>query len=46
MMNEIYVSTDVEIDGPIPGPFSLLSIGSIAYTEEGIELSRFSANSN
>src|SRR5262245_13794793 len=30
-MNEIYVSTDVEVDGPIPGPHSLLSLGSAAY---------------
>lgn len=28
---EIYVSTDVETDGPIPGDFSMLSIGSVAY---------------
>jgi hypothetical protein len=30
--NEIYVSTDVEADGPIPGPNSMLSFGSAAYT--------------
>jgi hypothetical protein len=30
---EIYVSTDVEADGPIPGPNSMLSFGSAAYTE-------------
>ena len=29
--NEIYVSTDVEADGPIPGPNSMLSFGSAAY---------------
>ena len=29
---EIYVSTDVEADGPIPGPNSMLSFGSAAYT--------------
>src|SRR4051812_7306010 len=28
---EIYVSTDVETDGPIPGVYSMLSIGSAAY---------------
>ena len=28
---EIYVSTDVEADGPIPGPNSMLSFGSEAY---------------
>ena len=31
-MPEIYVSTDVEADGPIPGPNSMLSFGSAAYT--------------
>ena len=30
-MNEIYVSTDVEVDGPIPGLYSMLSVGSAAY---------------
>jgi hypothetical protein len=29
---EIYVSTDVEVDGPIPGPNSMLSFGSAACT--------------
>ena len=33
-MREIYVSTDVETDGPIPGPHSMLSIGSAAYGPE------------
>ena len=30
-IGEIYVSTDVETDGPIPGVYSMLSIGSAAY---------------
>ena len=30
-MSEIYVSTDVEADGPIAGPHSMLSPGSAAY---------------
>ena len=30
-MSEIYVSTDVEADGPIPGPNSMLSFASAAY---------------
>ncbi|HMN83852.1 MAG TPA: hypothetical protein PKA20_28525 [Burkholderiaceae bacterium] len=29
-MSEIHVSTDVETDGPIPGPHSMLSFGSAA----------------
>jgi hypothetical protein len=43
-MPEIYVSTDVEADGPIPGPHSMLSFGSAAFTETGELLSTFSAN--
>ncbi len=44
MSTEIYVSTDVEVDGPIPGPYSLLSLGSAAYTGAGLLLATFSAN--
>jgi hypothetical protein len=32
-MSEIYISTDVETDGPIPGPNSMLSFASAAYFE-------------
>lgn len=44
MNNELYISTDVEVDGPIPGPYSLLSIGSAAYRADGTVVSTFSAN--
>ena len=43
-MNELYISTDVETDGPIPGPHSMLSIGAAAYTADKQLLSTFSAN--
>jgi hypothetical protein len=43
-MHEIYFSTDVETDGPIPGPHSMLSIGCAAYTADKQLLSTFSAN--
>jgi hypothetical protein len=43
-MVEIYVSTDIESDGPIPGPNSMLSFGSAAFTAEGKLLSTFTAN--
>jgi hypothetical protein len=43
-MKEIYVSTDVEADGPIPGPYSLLSFGSAAYTADKTLVSTFTAN--
>lgn len=44
MPAEIYVSTDVETDGPIPGPHSMLSMASAAFTADGQMLSTFSAN--
>ena len=43
-MSEIYISTDVETDGPIPGPHSMLSFGSAAYTSDKKLISTFSAN--
>jgi len=41
---EIYVHTDVEANGPIPGPFSLWSIGSVAMQADKTIVSYFSAN--
>lgn len=43
-MDEIYVSTDVESDGPIPGPHSMLSFGSAAYKADKTLVSTFEAN--
>ncbi len=43
-MAEIYISTDIEADGPIPGPNSMLSFGSAAYTADKNLVSTFSAN--
>jgi hypothetical protein len=43
-MPEIYVSTDVETDGPIPGPHSMLSFASAAFGADGAPLGTFSAN--
>jgi hypothetical protein len=43
-MSEIYISTDVETDGPIPGPHSMLSLGSAAYTADKSLISTFSVN--
>lgn len=42
--DEIYVSTDIEADGPIPGPYSMLSLGSVALLPDKTELGSFSAN--
>lgn len=41
---EIYVSTDVEVDGPIPGPHSMLSVGSAAFLADKTLLGTFTAN--
>lgn len=41
---EIYVSTDIEADGPIPGINSMLSFGSAAYLADKTLVSTFSAN--
>lgn len=43
-MREIYISTDIEADGPIPGPHSMLSIGAAAYTADKVLVSTFSTN--
>jgi len=42
--SEIYVSTDVEADGPIPGMNSMLSFGSAAYLADKTLIATFSAN--
>lgn len=42
--NEVYVSTDIEADGPIPGPHSMLSFGSAAFLPDGTLIDTFSAN--
>jgi DNA polymerase III alpha subunit (gram-positive type) len=41
---ETYISTDIESDGPIPGPNSMLSFGSVALAEDGREIGSFSRN--
>jgi hypothetical protein len=43
-MAEIYVSTDVEADGPIPGPHSMLSFASAAYRSDKTLVGTFEAN--
>ena len=41
---EIYVSTDIEADGPIPGTYSMLSFASAAYMADKIMVDTFQAN--
>lgn len=40
-MAEIYISTDIETDGPIPGEYSMLSMGSVAFNRKGKILGKF-----
>ncbi len=41
---ELFVSTDVETDGPIPGAHSMLSLASAVFDAEGELVDTFSAN--
>jgi hypothetical protein len=43
-MNEIYVSTDIEANGPIPGSYSMLSFASAAYLADKTIVSTFTVN--
>ena len=43
-MKEIYISVDIETNGPIPSDFSMLSFGAAAFDTDGNLLSTFSAN--
>ncbi len=39
-----YVVCDIEADGPIPGPHSMLSLGAVAVNKEGKQLGEFEIN--
>jgi hypothetical protein len=43
-VTEIYVSTDIEADGPIPGPYSMLSFASAAFSADGTLHATFTRN--
>lgn len=43
-MTDIFFSIDVETDGPIPGPHSMLSLGCAAFDEGGDMIGTFSRN--
>lgn len=42
--SEIYISLDIETDGPIPGPHSMLSLGAVAFDASGTELGAWYQN--
>ena len=44
MPEEIYVSTDIEADGPIPGPHSMLSFASVALRADKTVVDEFTVN--
>ena len=44
LKSTLYLSVDIEADGPIPGPYSMLSIGAVAITIDGKIVGTFSAN--
>jgi len=44
MPEEIYVSTDIEADGPIPGPHSMLSLASVALRADKSVVDEFAVN--
>lgn len=41
---EIYISADIEADGPYPIDYSMLSLGAVAFDKTGKELGYFSVN--
>ncbi len=41
---EIYLSVDIEADGPIPGPYSMLSFGIAAFSIDKVLLGTFTRN--
>lgn len=41
---EIYLSIDIEADGPIPGPYSMLSFGIAAFSLDKVLLGTFARN--
>jgi hypothetical protein len=44
LATELYVSTDIEADGPIPGPHSMLSLGSAAFLADKTLVATFEVN--
>ena len=43
-MTEVFISCDIESNGPIPGDYSMLSLGAAAFGADGKQLSTFSVN--
>ena len=43
-MDEVYVSTDIETDGPSPGHYSMLSLASVAFRLDKSIIGTFERN--
>ena len=43
MAERVYVVTDIEVDGFVPGPHSMLALGSVAVTAAGEQVWEFEA---
>jgi len=43
-MDEVYVATDIETDGPSPGQYSMLSLGSVAFRLDKSIIGTFERN--
>jgi DNA polymerase III alpha subunit (gram-positive type) len=43
-LKEIYISVDVEANGPLPGVHSMLSLGAVALMRDGSTLGEFTRN--
>jgi len=41
---QVFVSFDVEANGPVPGVFSMLSLGAVAFDHQGNEIDSFQIN--
>ena len=39
-----YIVCDVESNGPIPGPYSMISFAAVAISEKGSNLGEFEIN--
>ena len=39
-----YVVCDIEADGPVPGPYSMISLGAVAVTKDGTQNGEFEIN--
>lgn len=44
MIQEYYISVDIETDGPIPGDYSMRQLGAVFYTPDGVSVGEYRWN--